>query len=783
MNKQILLLLSFLLCFYLAAAQYSTAPGEWRTHFPYLHTKQVETAGDKVYAATDYGLFYIDQRDMSRTTLSKLDGLSGNRVSLLAWDDELELLLIAYADSRIDMISKNSIFNINDLYRKQITADKSIHRARFLNGKLWLACGFGIIVINPEGMEVEDTYLIGDMGMYTSVYDVCIYQGRYYAATAEGVKWANMNTSNLADYANWQEEAQINALAMGGSQITRILAFNGQLWAQSSSISDTSTSMQEQLWVYGQATGWQEKNAMGQGKNHIILSQGKLIISSGEQMTVYTASNGTLSSQNLPHKEINDAAYDNNGKLWMASSYSGLVSPSADGASYAYYSPNGPYNEGAYKLTATENSLWVAGGGFQRNGTNNYSHNGLHFFDGQMWHSVTGWSFNGSGLFMDLMDVLPISGTSNRAWAASWSAGLFQFTVSNLDNQYNASNSILAYDDYLQGQTKISSVAYDSKGALWMLNPRTENKLKVIKPDGSWAAIKIPGDELEILMGLYINSLDQLWFISSNSIYSPGLIIYDFNGTYDNTDDDTYKKLAPITDREGSVISKDIYSITEDDDGVMWVGTATGPVLFYSAYKAFESGFYGTQVKITKEDDPDYADLLLKDETIQCICVDGANRKWLGTANSGAYLVSDDGTERILHFTEENSPLPSNNIYSIAITGESGEVFFGTDYGIVSYRGDATEGQDEFGLVYAYPNPVRPDYTGDIYIAGLIKDCNVKITDISGRLVYETTSQGGQATWDGRNLNGRRVQTGVYLVFLTNDDGSKTKVTKLLFIN
>ena len=189
--------------------------------------------------------------------------------------------------------------------------------------------------------------------------------------------------------------------------------------------------------------------------------------------------------------------------------------------------------------------------------------------------------------------------------------------------------------------------------------------------------------------------------------------------------------------------------------------------------------FYAQRIVLTIDD---YTQYLLNTETITSIAVDGANKKWLGTQTAGVYLVSDDGTEEVYHFTEENSPLLSNKINDVAINHETGEVFFATNKGLISYRGSATMGSDEFRDVYVYPNPVRENYEGEITIRGLVSDVSVKITDTSGNIVYETTAEGGQATWNGKNFSGQRVSTGVYLVFCSNEDGTKTHITKLLFI-
>jgi hypothetical protein len=174
---------------------------------------------------------------------------------------------------------------------------------------------------------------------------------------------------------------------------------------------------------------------------------------------------------------------------------------------------------------------------------------------------------------------------------------------------------------------------------------------------------------------------------------------------------------------------------------------------------------------------------LLENEKITCMVVDGSNRKWIGTEKGGVFLISADGSQQIQNFNIDNSPLLSNTIFSIAINSESGEVFIATDEGLVSYRGDATDGTDVYGKVYAFPNPVRPNYTGPIAIKGLLRDADVKITDIAGRIVYQTKANGGTAVWNGNDFNGERARTGVYLVFSTNSDGTQTNVTKIMLVN
>ena len=240
----------------------------------------------------------------------------------------------------------------------------------------------------------------------------------------------------------------------------------------------------------------------------------------------------------------------------------------------------------------------------------------------------------------------------------------------------------------------------------------------------------------------------------------------------------TNERAKMLTDQatEGHLSSNTINCFAKSLKGDIWVGTDKGICVFYNPNKVLTSTDFDA-VKPIYEGRP-----LLRDKSIKAIAVDGANRKWIGTT-SGVWLFSEDGTEAILNFTTENSPLPSNNIYDIKVNSLTGEVYFATDAGIASYRGNATVGIAGKGEEYKYPvkvfpNPVTPDYDGLIAITGLPANVNTKITDINGKLVYETNSNGGTASWNGITVNGQRASTGIYLVFVSNTEGTETVVSK-----
>jgi hypothetical protein len=231
----------------------------------------------------------------------------------------------------------------------------------------------------------------------------------------------------------------------------------------------------------------------------------------------------------------------------------------------------------------------------------------------------------------------------------------------------------------------------------------------------------------------------------------------------------------------GNLHTNFINCIAVDKQNEIWVGTSEGITIFYNPSEVFTGNTSGdaTQPLVNLGG---YYEQLLRNDIVNTIAVDGANRKWVGT-NSGAFLISADGTEQLLYFNADNSPLISNTVLNIEIDGITGDVYFGTDKGIIAYRYTATEGVAEISNVKVFPNPVREDYTGNIAISGLTANAEVRITDMAGRTIWQTIAMGGQAIWDGNGYDGGRASTGVYLVYASNEDGTQTAVAKILFIS
>jgi ligand-binding sensor domain-containing protein len=325
--------------------------------------------------------------------------------------------------------------------------------------------------------------------------------------------------------------------------------------------------------------------------------------------------------------------------------------------------------------------------------------------------------------------------------------------------------------------TKVAGVAFDKNGVLWCTNSSHPEALHAIDRAGN-----VYDFNFQQLLG-NTHHIGEIIAASNGYIYAvvvnKGLLVFDYNETLGNTNDDNFK-LMTDADGNGKFPSANVLCVEEDLDGEIWVGTEQGFAIIYSPESIFSQDSYNAEQIFIQQDGN--TQILLATEAINAIEIDGSNRKWIGTRNSGAFLFSDDGLRQIYHFHERNSPIASNNVSDVAINHANGEVFFGTEKGIMGFFSTATNFDNEMKEVKVFPNPVRPDYEGNITIDGLAYDTNVKVTDIQGNIVYETMSEGGRAIWNGRRFDGERPATGVYLIYVTDKNGKADDVKKITFI-
>lgn len=772
MRKIILL---FLLIPLILLSYAQNGKGSWQDYLSYSNATKIAVGSNKVYCATEGGLLFYDMQDNSINKFSGLNDLSEFGINTIAYSDEDKILVIAYDNSNIDLVFETGIINLSDIKRKHITGDKTINNISFIDNHAYLSCAFGIVVLNIEKREVKDTYFIGDEGTSVSVFDVEADNLYLYAATEHGILKADKTGSNLLDYQNW---VRIENIAHSNEKFSHLEFHAGNIIANYTS----GQNNQDEMYIQ---TGNDWNNYLPEIKNVSDLqSDGNSMVVSGQSEVFVIDNNhsilGKLDAYQLNGTTISpiqprSANIADDGTLWIADYSNSLVKVSGQNFETIY--PSGPLNNSMFSMTGANSDLWIAAGG-RTNSWNNTWQAPLF----QRYNS-DGWTYFYSGMegFADVVTVLVDPKDPAHIFVGSWGGGVLEFRNDEFQQRFTNLNSPLQTALPQQPEepyVRIGGMDFDSEGNLWITNSEVAQNLFKYSAQGEWEAFTLPEVANNKSIGLVVvTEKDDKWIQvpRGNDVYvvdktgerKRHLIVRSY---FNNGKEEKYTRM------------NDIYSMVKDNEGAIWIGTSVGVAVYSNPSRIWDTdAFYASQPGLDLNDGLYHP--LLSTETVTAIAVDGANRKWFGTKNSGVYLISENGENEIQHFTKENSPLLSNTIKSIALNPKNGKVFFGTDEGLISYQGDATSGNSGYNNVYVYPNPVRETYNGPVTITGLIENTDIKITDISGNLVFKTTSFGGNALWDGNNLNGNRVKTGVYLVFCNDKNGEETHITKLLFIN
>ena len=775
MRKFLLLTIAlFLFCIDYLVAQ-PVGIGQWRTHLPYQHVIDVELAGNRVYAATPNDLFVYDRTDNSLRILNKVNGLNDMGVKAIRYSDTYNTLVVAYANANVDLIRPDGIVNLNDIKVKELLGNKTINNIR-LSGKFaWLACGFGIVVVDIERKEVFDTYLIGPQGSFINVLDIEFFNNTVFAATESGVYFASLSSPNLADFNQWSRD---NRLRHPTQRYNQIEAFAGNLYlnlTRNLFDADTMFVFNGQIWNYFERSN----NSL-----HLQMRAAgdRFLIVNNYNVFVYDQQMNMIQSIYAPQQlsiEPKAAIADNQGNIWVGDRRHGLLRTYNNGFSAEIFMPNGPGTTSVYELKARGKQVWVASGGRRNDWGKMYMLDGVFAFDGSQWRTYNFTNTSGFDSISDFVSVAINPKNPAKAYVGTWQEGVIEFTNFEKSEIYSVHNSSLR--PWLADPTlvNVSGLDFDAQGNLWVANTGATNLLSVRKTNGEWRSYFLGSNASGIDVGnMIVDRNNYKWILRRSD---GKVIVFNDNNTLDNPADDQTRVLTGLPGT-GNIVGNSVFSLMTDLDGAVWVGTDKGPVVFYNTSRIFQGGqnYDGIQILVPRNDGTGQADYLLGSEKILSMATDGANRKWFGTEN-GAFLMSKDGLEQVLYFNTDNSPLLSNTVNSIAIT-DDGEVFFGTPAGIISYRGTATNPPDVISDVYAFPNPVRPEHEGPIAVKGLVRDAIVKITDMSGSLVFQTRSLGGQALWDGRNLSGQRVQPGIYLVFISDNSGYDTLATKIMLM-
>ncbi len=787
--KKSLLVFSLLLAFLSGLQAQELALGQWRVHLPYIKTRKIADTGTKLFCASDRGLFYFNRTDNSVNPLSKITGLAELSVSTIAYDAPTQILVIAYTNANIDLLAGNRIINISDIKRKNITGDKNIYGISFHDNLAYLSCGFGIVVLDLIKNEIKDTYYIGANGSQIKVFDIAFYGNFIYAATEDGVYKADINNPSLGNYTNWTND--LPDIGNAGDY-NHIKVFDNKILVNYAKPDAAASNSLDEIKMYDGSSWITPPSSVPQSitKNYSFNENGdKFYLTNSNSVRVFDNSlnqirnidNGVYDSPTPK-----DAIGDSDGLMWIADNKKGLVKLTATN-SYNFIFPNGPQSELVSAMSVVNSHLWITHATRSAGWFNTYEPGNFSDYVDGYWKTYNSSTLPNSpynlNIYFDMMSLAVDPDNSNHAFIGSKVNGVLEMLDGNPVNAYRDNNSSLQVGIGNPGECQAVGMGFDKSKNLWVLNSLAAKPVNVKTPSGDWFAFSIPGISGAPLFGdMMVDSYGQKWInvIGNNSPLGNGLVVFDDKGTLDDATDDVARFITSGIGR-GNLPSSDIRAIVEDKDNEVWLGTGKGVCVFYSPSAIITSTNYDAQQILIKQDGINQ--YLLESEVVTAIAVDGANRKWIGTESGGVFLMSADGTKQITNFNINNSPLLSNFIIAISIDQKTGEVYFGTNEGLISYKGDALDGEGGCKDILVYPNPVRENYTGPIAIKGLVPNGSVKITDVSGNLVYETKSNGTQAIWYGKNFSGEKAHTGVYLVFSSDDEGQNTCVTKLLLIN
>ena len=769
--------LPFLLLFavgHVVSAQ--SAIGEWRDHNSFVAARHVCVAQSEVYAATRMALFCYRPEGKEVIPMTKSNGLTDVGISAMAYDQASQCLAVAYANSGVDLMQGGKVYHIADIRYSGQGGDKKIYHIRFDGDKVYLATGFGIVVVDARRHEVAETYYLGPDGESGVVYDVAFTEGHIVAGTDNGLMSAPRGSNRLHIYETWTRDT-LSPLA--GMSVRMLDVCNNRLVvAACTDNPDSMTTFYQQ--------GSDNWGTWGTGTVRSLRCCGsQIVLNRFSSIEIYNSQFSlTDVITTLPTYGVaaEDADMDSDGTLWIGHTWAGLIEVPRGYTQVSAHAPAGPFNDDyVYSLATTYNKLYLCPGGKKPTYESAGILGSLSIFEKGEWSQIS--VADGIPAFQDVLYMAVDPKDSKHISATSWGYGVLDIHDNQVQTLFDQSNTQGALEPFTSGtfiHHRVSGLAYDDQGNLWVTSSLVDHGLAVRYRDGSWRSFDIS----PVLQGLSVDKkeIDKLvwdsitgykWFIGKSN----RLFVHDGES-----------RQAVVNPNNGSKLeTHTVTCLVQDRSGDLWFGTDKGLKVIYDGYRAFANGGNGETAPVNCSNilfnEDGINEYLMAYESITCMAVDGANRKWVGTSNNGLYLISANGLEQLHHFTTSNSPLASDKIVALTVHPESGVVYVGTDMGLQSYRSTATVGYTEpLADIHAFPNPVRPGYDGPIAVKGFTRDALVHITDARGHVVFSTTAHGGQAVWNGRTNNGDRVSSGTYYVFASDASGNMRSVAKILVI-
>jgi hypothetical protein len=741
----------------------------WKGYFSFTGIKDIAQSDSKVYAASENALFSHDPTTNQIKTTTTVDGLTGQTISAVYHSNTFNKTLIGYENGLITVIKQDgTILKVVDIINKEIPPNiKRVNHFMEYDGIVYISCDFGICQYNLSTLQFGDTYYIGTSVPEIIINQTAIFDGYIYAATQDfGIRRADITNPNLIDATQWTQVISGNwkGVEAFGTELMAVTTL-GQL----DRFNGSSFALFSQL---------------GQAAVDIRAADGYLVLATPDKVTVYNQTLGIAAQVNatsIPNVTARfSCATVKDQSIYLGTSGNGLFRTDLNNTStFDNLTPSGPTLNNIFSINATTPNIYVVYGGYPINYDPFLNTYGISKFDPDAgWKNIPYSDVHAPGKqAYDLVRLTINPSNPNQYYVSSYFSGLLKFENDALVMQYDQSNTtnglesvvVPGYPNYVS--VRIEQSAFDSSGNLWMTNGLVEKGMKVLHPNGSWQSYDLGIDNFysDRWGRMVIDRNNVKWFVSNA------------NGIVGFSEEGPITKKITIGADAGNLPSQIARALAIDKHDQLWIGTRKG-LRVLPSISSFQNDDQMTANPIIILDSDGVAQELLYEQFITDIAVDGADNKWIATADAGVFMVSPNGQETIHHFTLSNSPLPSDSVNDIEINGATGEVFIATDKGMVSFNGTATDAKDNLNNVIVYPNPVRPEYNGTVKITNLLDNADVKIADISGNLVYEAISEGGTLEWDTTAFGKYRVASGVYMIFISSEDGLQTKVKKVMII-
>lgn len=740
-----------------AFAQQSAPFGHWTSYLSHKNGIDITSRGSSFYMITSGGLTEFNYETKEFKTFTQVDGLSSVNPTSIHYDSENDLVFIGYSNGIIDYFRTTDQFHsIRDIYLNQLFNDKSINSISSYGNYIYFCTSFGIVVYDIKKNETRYSYTkVGSNSSGQKINGLTIFEDTVWVGTPAGLFYAPINHPNLADESAWN---RLNSIPNGACNFTtRTDSFHFF------SIADTVFVMNKELMIrklhdYNPQYQFSSiKNLKGKGK----------ILNLTQTNNLYVVRHDTLAGVRY--------SPDASAATWI---FDGYVLASADKSAgmvvlddnLTYITPTMPTNNFATRIAVGPNELYIAPLGYSSIYAPLYGYSGVYYchLPSRTWKILTA----NNGLDIQASrDIARGTYHDGSAWMGSWGDGISIIRNGTLESYINGTNSNLK-GIFGNSEIRVSGIRFDSNNLLWVSTMLMSGFLQHRDGSGTWHSFTFPQTTATQPLDFVIDEFNSKWIVMREG----GLVVFNENGTPSVKSDDQVRIVSEGLG-QGNLTNKTVYSIAKDKSGYIWVGTAAGAAVFYNPGSIFSNDASADASCPIYE-----GRCLLKDEKVKAICVDGSNKKYFGTEN-GVFVFNAEGTEVIAEYKTTNSPLPSNVINDIQIEPETGEVFFATEAGVVSLMGPATEGKEEFKELTVFPNPVKPEFDGKITIRGISMNGKIRITTISGQLVKELQAEGGQAIWDGADINGKKVASGMYIALGVSEDGKKGGLAKITFLN